>query len=78
MRLLTVLEIATNHPSNTLVEAVQDKETGKWTSVLYLMKDGEIHKELTSFKDFPFDDKEKATTSMNELINKCVDYARIK
>lgn len=50
MTFLTALEIAYNHKNgNISILSSQNKETKKYTSLMYLMKDGEIHKLMLSF-----------------------------
>ncbi len=83
MRLLTALEIATNQPNgDILIEAMQHKETHKWASFMYLMRDGQIHKLMLSFdinEQFEgFDTEELAKTKMEELVQVAITHCREK
>ena len=71
LSLITVLEIATNdHEINTF----QNKESGKWGSVLYMVRDGRIHKSWCSYDGCPFDAEEKAIEAMNDVVKSAKDY----
>lgn len=82
MRLITALEIATNQPNgDILITAVQHKETLKWGSFMYLMRDGHIHKLMLSFEigenGFEgFDTKEIAKIEMENLVKIATDFCR--
>lgn len=82
MRLLTALEIATNQPNgDILIEAMQHKETLKWASFMYLMRDGHIHKLMLSYdigkNDFEgFDTEEIAKQKMEDLVQIAIDACR--
>lgn len=81
MRLLTALEIATNYETNDLlVSATQHKETLKWGSFLYLLRNGEIHKLMLSFdineKFEGFDSEEEAKLKMEELVEAAITYCK--
>lgn len=83
MTTLTALEIATNHPNgDILIEAVQHKETGKWTSLMYLLRDGNIHKLMLSFdinENFQgFETELEAKTKMDELCQVAIDHCKEK
>ena len=78
MRLLTAIEISTNYPNGDLkIVTAKDKETEKWTSLLYLMRDGEIHKLMLSFDindEFKgWDTEDEAKNKMQELIDFAID-----
>ena len=50
MNLITALEITTNYPcGDILITATQHKETSKWFSQMYLMRNGRIHKLMLSY-----------------------------
>ena len=83
MRLLTALEIATNQPNgDILITAMQHKETLKWASFMYLMRDGKIHKLMLSYdinENFEgFDTEEIAKTKMEDLVKVATDLCREK
>jgi hypothetical protein len=84
MRLLTALEIATNQPNgDILITAGQHKETLKWASFMYLMRDGNIHKLMLSYdigvNDFEgFDTEEIAKQKMEDLVQFAINYCREK
>lgn len=84
MTLLTALEIATNQPNgDILIVALQHKETLKWGSFMYLMRDGRIHKPMLSFdigeNDFEgFDTEEIAKTKMEDLVKVATEICREK
>jgi hypothetical protein len=80
MTLLTAKEIEVNYPQNTLIEGIQDKETGKWTSVMYRLKNDMIHKTLLSFninENFEgFDTMEDAIEKMEEIAKNVVEHVQ--
>lgn len=81
MTLLTALEIATNQPNgDILITAKQNKKTLKWSSFMYLMRDGHIHKMILSSeideKFEGFDSEEIAKTNMENLVKLAVDFCR--
>lgn len=82
MRLLTALEIATNQPNgDILITAMQHKETLKWASFMYLMRDGHIHKLMLSYdigvNDFEgFDTEQLAIEKMESLVQVAIDFCR--
>ncbi len=84
MRLLTALEIATNQPNgDILIEAMQHKETLKWASFMYMMRDGQIHKLMLSFdigvNGFEgFDTEEIAKQKMEDLVQIAIDACKEK
>lgn len=84
MRLLTALEIATNQPNGDIwITALQHKETLKWASFMYLMRDGNIHKLMLSFdigvNDFEgFDTEEIAKQKMEDLVQVAIEACREK
>lgn len=50
MNLVTAYEIASNYPNgDILISPAQHKQTGKWTSLMYMMRDGHIHRLMLSF-----------------------------
>ena len=84
MTLLTALEIATNQPNgDVLIVAMQHKETLKWASFMYLMRDGHIHKLMLSYdigvNGFEgFETEEIAKTKMEDLVKVATDICREK
>ena len=83
MILLTALEIATNQPNgDILITAIQNKQTFKWSSFMYLMRDGKIHKLMLSYdinENFEgFDTEEIAKTKMEYLVKLATDLCREK
>lgn len=80
MTLLTALEIEANYPQDILIEGIQDKQTGKWTSVMYRLKDGNIHKTMLSFditEEFKgFDTMEDAIEKMTELAEAAIKHVQ--
>jgi hypothetical protein len=83
MNLITALEIASNYPNgNILIEAAQHKETSKWTSLMYMLRDGNIHKLMLSFdisEQFAgFDSKEEAISKMEEVAQAAIKYVNDK
>ncbi len=67
---ITALEIALTGPEERLIEALQDNDSGKWSSYLYIMRDGEIHKLLLSY-DPQFDTEELAKQAMVDVVKQC-------
>lgn len=84
MTFITALEIATNQPNgDILITAMQHKETLKWASFMYMMRDGHIHKLMLSYdigvKDFEgFDTEEIAKQKMEDLVKIAIDFCREK
>lgn len=79
MRFITALEIASNYPNgDILIEAVQHKETGKWTSLMYMLRDGDIHKLMLSFdisnKFAGWDTEKEAKDKMEEIAQTAIKY----
>lgn len=79
MTILTAIEIATNHPNGDIsIEVVQDKETNKWSSFMYLMRDGNIHKLMLSFaineKFKGFDTAKEAQEEMIAIRDFAIQY----
>ena len=76
MNFITALEIASNYPDNILISGAQHKETKKWTSLMYMMRDGRIHKLMLSFDitdKFPgWDTESEAVSKMTELAEAAV------
>jgi hypothetical protein len=83
MRVLTAIEIGTNHQNgDIMINAGQDKNTKKWTSFMYLMRDGGIHKLMLSFditeKFEGFDTEELAIAEMERLRDSAIEYCKEK
>lgn len=84
MRLITALEIATNQPNgDILIVAMKHKETLKWGSFMYMMRDGNIHKLMLSYdigeNGFEgFDTEEIAKQKMEDLVQEAIDFCREK
>lgn len=79
MTLLTVLEIVTNYPNGDIeIITAQHKETNKWVSLLYHMREGRIHKLILSFdvnETFTgWDTEEEAKQKMQEVVDSALDY----
>jgi len=87
MNLLTVLEIANNYPEYILIDAAQDKETGKFASFMYRLKEWsnpldekaktrkDIHKLMLSTNPV-FEAKEKAISAMKEIAESAIKYIK--
>lgn len=78
MTLLTIIEIATNYANGDVeIMTVKHKETEKWTSLLYLMRDGNIHKLMISFdindKFLGWDTEDEAKKKMQELVDMAIE-----
>jgi len=78
MTVLTALEITTNYPDNILIEGHQDKESEKWTSLMYMTRNGDIHKLMLSFDNFPYDSKEEAITKMEDVVKMAIEHIESK
>lgn len=80
MTLITALEIEANYPQDILIEGLQHKETGKWSSVMYRLKDNTIHKTMLSFdigENFEgFDTMEDAVEKMEELAQTAITHVK--
>lgn len=92
MTLLTAIEISQNYPNYILIDATQHKETGKWVSSMYRLKDWvnpldenaiptkEIHKIMLSFDfsdDFQgWDTKEDAIDNMKNAAEVAIKYVK--
>ena len=82
MTLLTAMEIASNAPNgDIMISGVQNKETGKWISLMYLMRDGHIHKLMLSFDETEtfkgWDTEDEAVKAMEDVkeMAKCCSHA---
>lgn len=73
MTLLSALEIAGNYPDNISIRSGQDG-SGKWTSDMYMLRGGLIHKTMLSFDGFPFDSKEEAEQKMKDIADEACKY----
>lgn len=78
MTVLTALEIVGNYPHNTLVDAQKDPNSENWTSLLYMTRNGYIHKLMLSFDGYPYQSKEEAVNKMNNLIEIVIDEMNSK
>jgi hypothetical protein len=78
MTLLTVMEIASNYPDNILIDAIQCKETKKWGSYMYLTREGNIHKLMLSFDNFPYETEEIAVDKMKEVAQLAIKHLNEK
>lgn len=76
MRYLTALEIAGNYPENILIDAQKDPESENWTSLMYMTRDGNIHKLMLSFDNFPYKSKKEAISKMTEMAELAVNYIK--
>jgi len=81
MNFITALEIASNYPNgDILIEAAQHKETNKWTSLMYLLRDGNIHKLMLSFDindEFEgWDTENEAKDKMEEIAQLAIKYIK--
>ncbi len=72
MTLITALEIASNYPKNILIEAVENT-VGNWTSLMYMTRDGEIHKLMLSFDGFCYESKEAAISAMENIAQSAIN-----
>ena len=71
MTLLTALEVAGNYPDNILITHAQHNT--KYSGHCYLLRDGDIHKEMLSTTPV-FSSSEEAESKMHEIAKICVDY----
>lgn len=83
MTVLTALEIASNYPNgDILINSAQDKETLKWTSFMYLLRDGQIHKLMLSFnisETFQgWDTQKEAEDKMEEMAQIAITHVNEK
>lgn len=83
MNLITALEIASNYPNgDILITGAQHKETLKWTSLMYMMRDGRIHKLMLSFdindKFAGWDTEKEAVDKMEELAQAAIESVNKK
>jgi hypothetical protein len=76
MTILTALAIESNYPDNIRIEAMQSKASGRWTSVMDLMKKGECNRTLLSFDGFPFDTEQIAIERMKDQATKAIEYVK--
>jgi len=79
MNLITVLEIKSNYPNgDILITATQHKETSKWFSQMYLMRNGRIHKLMLSYdkseKFNGWDTDKEAKDKMEEVAKMAINY----
>jgi len=74
MTLLTALEIAGNYPENILIDAQKDPESENWTSLMYMTRNGGIHKLMLSFDNFPYKSKEEAISKMEEVAQAAIKH----
>lgn len=79
MNLITALEIATNYPNgDILIECSQYKDTQKWTSLMYLLRCGRIHKLMLSFdrneKFAGWDTEKEAKEIMENVRDSAIKY----
>ena len=65
---ITALEILTNYPDNIKIESIKHKDEEKWGSIMYLTRNGHIHKIMLSYDNFPFDSEEKAKQAMEDIV----------
>lgn len=78
LTMLTAITIASNDPKDLKIEAIQDEESKKWTSVLYLLRNEKIHSTLLSFQGFPSKTKEEAIEQMEKTVQACIDAVKKK
>lgn len=75
MTRLTAIEIATNYPDNLLIIGRQEKNR-KWTSLLYMTREDQIHKLMLSYDicdEFQgWDTENDAINNMKELVDAVV------
>ncbi len=76
MRYLTALEIAGNYPDNILIDAQKDPESENWTSLMYMTRNGGIHKLMLSFDNFPYKTKDEAISKMTEMAELAVNHIK--
>lgn len=76
MNLITALEISTNYPFNILIESDQHKDTKKWTSIMYLMRNGNIHKMMLSYNGW--DTEEEANNGMRQVAEDAIKYLEVR
>jgi hypothetical protein len=74
MTLLTALEIAGNYPENILIDAQKDPDSENWTSLMYMTRNGGIHKLMLSFDNFPYKSKEEAISKMEEVAQAAIKH----
>jgi hypothetical protein len=79
MTVLTMLEIATNYPDGIAIDAAQHKETLKWGSFMWMLRDGHYHKLMLSFDVgengcVGFNSEEEAIKKMEEVRDNAIAY----
>lgn len=74
MTLLTALEVAGNYPENILIDAKKDPDSTKWTSLMYMTRNGGIHKLMLSFDNFPYESKDEAISKMEEVAQAAIKH----
>ncbi len=74
MTVLTALEIAGNYPENISIIAHKAPDRNAWTSFMYMLRNGDIHKTMLSFDNFPFKSKVEATSKMKEVAKAAIDH----
>lgn len=74
MRLSTILEIKGAYPDSILIEAVKKDGEEKYGSIMYMLRDKDVHKIMLSYDNFPFNSKEEAINKMQELADFAMNY----
>lgn len=74
MTLLSALEITGNYPDNILIDAQKDPDGEKWTSLMYMTRNGSIHKLMLSFDGFNFESEQIAISKMKEVAQRAIEY----
>lgn len=78
MTLLSIFEIATNSPDGIAIDAAQHKETGKWGSFMWMVRNGTYHKLMVSYdineKFGGWDSEEQAIKEMEKVRDSAITY----
>lgn len=78
MTLLTAFEIEAHYPNNILIDAQKDPDSENWTSLMYMTRNGGIHKLMLSFDGFPYKSENKAKKTMHEVAEAAIKYLKVK
>ena len=78
MTFLTALEIAGNYPDNILIDAQKDPNSDNWTSLMYMTRNGGIHKLMLSFDNYPYKTEQEAKDKMDEVAQAAIKHINEK
>lgn len=77
MTYITALEIESNWPDNILISVFENTETGRFGSVMYMLRDGAIHKKMLTLNAV-YKSKEQAEEKMGLLKDFAIAYVNNK